>query len=69
VPLLEEALLFRIEVRAADVLLRTAEVSQVNWTYTAVMQAEDGASLSGLGFRVVQVSPGFGDGVAAEVYV
>jgi hypothetical protein len=69
VPLLEEALLYRIEVSDGAEVIRNTDLNDTAWTYTLATQAADGVVLPGpeLVFRVVQVSPGFGDGLAAEV--
>lgn len=66
VPLLEEALLFRVEVFAGEVLLRSEDVSDTVWVYSVDDQMNDAVNGAELRFRVVQVSPSYGDGVSAE---
>lgn len=66
VPLLEEALLFRVEVFAGEVLLRSEDVSDTVWVYSVNDQMNDAVNGAELRFRVVQVSPSYGDGVSAE---
>ena len=67
VPLLEEQLLFRVEVSAGGSVLRRADVNETSWVYSAAMQAEDGASSSGLWVSVSQISARVGEGVAARL--
>ena len=66
-PLLEEQLLFRVEVSAGGTVLRTTDVSDTSWIYSAAMQADDGASSSGLSVSVRQISARVGEGVAARL--
>lgn len=67
VPLLEEQLLFRIEVNAGGNTLRTTDVSDTSWIYYAAMQSEDGAPSSGMSVSVSQISARVGEGVAARL--
>lgn len=68
VPLGESSERYNIQVLAGTSMLRAVEVSTANWTYTAAMQATDGAA-PGFGISVAQLSDAFGPGPARRVMV
>lgn len=69
VPLAEEAERYRLEILAAPggAVLRTVELTEPSYLYTAAAQTSDfGAPQWNIPMRVAQVSPVYGPGPAAE---
>lgn len=66
VPLAEETERYRVRILQGSAILREAFVSQSSWTYTAAMQAADGASVTARA-EVAQISAAFGPGPVREL--
>ncbi len=64
VPLGEDREAYLVRILKDDATLREVEVTEANWTYSAVDQAEDGADVT---FAVAQISDRFGPGPFAEL--
>lgn len=70
VPLGESAESYRLEILDAGAVVRTIDVQSPQYTYSLADQTADlGAAPNVLTFRVAQLAPGFGAGVAYEVTV
>jgi hypothetical protein len=68
VPLSEESERYRIQILDGGAVVRTAEVTVSEFIYSlAEQQADFGAGLTAISFRVAQIAPGFGAGVPTEV--
>lgn len=68
VPLGEENELYLVRVWVAGVLVREETVTVPDWTYSAAMQAADGA-VAPYVVQVSQISALYGPGLAAEIEV
>jgi hypothetical protein len=69
VPLAEEAELYKLEIldEIGGEVLRTVEVSQPSFLYTAAMQTADfGDTVFNVPMRVAQISPSYGPGATAS---
>ncbi|MSU89012.1 host specificity protein [Rhodobacteraceae bacterium 2CG4] len=67
VPLGEVSERYQVRVLSGSALLRETEVGAAFWTYTAAMQAADGAPAD-LEFRIAQISDTYGPGLQARIY-
>jgi hypothetical protein len=68
IPLAEEIEMYRVDVVGSSGLVRQSDVQVPYWTYTAAMQAADGAS-GAVELHVSQVSARYGPGPAARLDV